>query len=506
MNRIIECVPNFSEGRRPEVVAAIVAAIRSAPGVTVLDVTSDPDHNRSVVTFVGSPETVAEGAFRGIAKAAELIDLDQHTGEHPRMGATDVVPFVPVKNVTAKECAAIARDLGRRVGDELGICVYLYGDAATRPEREKLPDIRKGQYEGWKAEIGLKPEREPDFGPAVPKPWGATVIGARPFLIAYNLYLNSDRVDIADQISRSIRFTSGGLRFVQAKGFLVEGQAQVSMNLTNFDKTSLHLVQETVKRLAAQHGLTVTRAELIGMIPQKALTDAAKWYLQLHDLDDLLVLENKLAQVAAQDTMSGMGTFINAVASSDPAPGGGAVAALAGALAASLAQMVAGLTVGRKKYAAVNDQAQAVLDGAEGLRAQLTTAIAEDAAAFVTVMAAFRDKSVGEDQRAAAIETAMIHAGEVPLEVMRLSREVAGLLREIAGIGNVNAASDAGAAGFMAQAAVKAAGLNVKTNAVGLKDRVLAQAWLDEVAVIETEVDQIVTEIAATAAQRGGFA
>ncbi len=220
MNRIIECVPNFSEGRRPEVVAAIVDAIRSAPGVNVLDVTSDPDHNRSVVTFVGSPETVAEGAFRGIAKAAELIDLDQHTGEHPRMGATDVVPFVPVKNVTAKECAAIARDLGRRVGDELGICVYLYADAATRPEREKLPDIRKGQYEGWKAEIGLKPEREPDFGPAVAKPWGATVIGARPFLIAYNLYLNSDRVDIADQISRTIRFTSGGLRFVQAKGFL----------------------------------------------------------------------------------------------------------------------------------------------------------------------------------------------------------------------------------------------------------------------------------------------
>ncbi len=507
MNRIIECVPNFSEGRRPEVVAAIVDAIRSAPGVTVLDVTSDPDHNRSVVTFVGSPETVAEGAFRGIAKAAELIDLDQHTGEHPRIGATDVVPFVPVKNVTAKECAAIARDLGQRVGEELGICVYLYADAATRPEREKLPDIRKGQYEGWKAEIGLKPEREPDFGPAVAKPWGATVIGARPFLIAYNLYLNSDRVDIADQISRTIRFTSGGLRFVQAKGFLVEGQAQVSMNLTNFDKTSLHLVQETVKRLAAQHGLTVTRAELIGMIPQKALTDAAKWYLQLHDLDDLFILENKLAQVAAQESFdSGIGTFINAVASSDPAPGGGAVAALAGALAASLAQMVAGLTVGRKKYAAVNDQAQAVLDGAEGLRAQLTSAIAEDAAAFVAVMAAFRDKSVGEDQRAAAIETAMIHAGEVPLEVMRLSREVVGLLREIAGIGNVNAASDAGAAGFMAQAAVKAAGLNVKTNAVGLTDRARAKAWLAEVAAIETEVEQIVTEIAATAAQRGGFA
>ncbi len=506
MNRIIECVPNFSEGRRPEVVAAIVDAIRSAPGVTVLDVTSDPDHNRSVVTFVGSPETVAEGAFRGIAKAAELIDLDQHTGEHPRMGATDVVPFVPVKNVTAKECAAIARDLGRRVGDELGICVYLYADAATRPEREKLPDIRRGQYEGWKAEIGLKPGREPDFGPAVAKPWGATVIGARPFLIAYNLYLNSDRVDIADQISRTIRFTSGGLRFVQAKGFLVEGQAQVSMNLTNFDKTSLHLVQETVKRLAAQHGLTVTRAELIGMIPQKALTDAAKWYLQLHDLDDLLILENKLAQVAAQEPFdSGMDNFINAVASSDPTPGGGAVAALAGALAASLAQMVAGLTVGRKKYAAVNDQAQAVLDGAEGLRAQLTTAIAEDAAAFEAVMAAFRDKSVGDDQRAAAIETAMIHAGEVPLEVMRLSREVAGLLREIAGIGNVNAASDAGAAGFMAHAAVKTAGLNVRTNAVGLKDRALAQSWLDEVARLEEEMAELVGEIEGIAAARGGF-
>lgn len=515
LNRIVECVPNFSEGRRPEVIQAIVDAIRSAPGVYVLDVSSDPDHNRTVVTFVGSPETVDEGAFRGIAAAKELINLDEHRGEHPRIGATDVVPFVPVRNVTMQECVEIARRLGRRVGEELGIAVYLYAEAATRPERQRLANIRRGEYERWKEEIGVVPEREPDFGPAVPAPWGATVIGARPFLIAYNLYLNSDNVAIADRISRHVRHSSGGLRFVQAKGFLVEGQAQVSMNLTNFEKTPIPIVQELVKRDAAQWGLTVTHAELVGMIPQKALTDAAKWYLQLHDLPDDLILENKLAQVLEQEQQAGETestaspraaitprAFLDAVAAPTPTPGGGSVAALAGALAAALTEMVAGLTVGRKKYAQVQDVAQAVLERAQSLRARLTQAIQEDAAAFDALLAAYRNKDLDESARREAIQAATRRAAEVPLEVARLSLEAARLALDIARVGNVNARSDAAVGALMAQAAVRGAGLNVRVNARELADRELAQAWEQELEGLESEVHSLAEEAVSLA--RGG--
>ncbi|MCB0044549.1 MAG: glutamate formimidoyltransferase [Caldilineaceae bacterium] len=514
MNKIIECVPNISEGRRMEVIEAVADAVRSVPGVTLLDVSSDPDHNRTVLTFVGDPDAVAEGAFQVIAAAKERINLDEHTGEHPRIGATDVVPFVPVRNTNAEECAAVARKLGQRVGAELGVAVYLYGDAAARPEREKLAKIRRGQYEKWKEEVGVKPEREPDFGPAQPATWGATVIGARPFLIAYNLYLNSDAVDVADAISRRIRTSSGGLPNVQAKGFLVEGQAQVSMNLTNFEATPIHLVQELVKREAAQYGLTVTRAELIGMIPEKALLESAKYYLQLHDLADDQVLEIKMAQAAgaqsAEESRAAgpdqrLNDFLDAVGSSEPAPGGGSVAALAGALAAGLTQMVAGLTVGRKKYAEVAEQAQAILTRAATLRHELTAAIQEDADAFDAVMAAFRNKEIGPEARTQAIEAATIVAGNVPLRVATLARDAAGLAEEAAAMGNVNAVTDAASAAYMAQAAVMAAGLNVRVNAVGLTDEALAAAWRRQVDELEAEVSAIVARTAEKAAARGGF-
>ncbi|MCA9919418.1 MAG: glutamate formimidoyltransferase, partial [Anaerolineales bacterium] len=285
MQQLVECVPNFSEGRNTAVYTAIADAIRSVRGVNVLDVSADPDHNRTVVTFVGTPADVEEAAFRAIGKAAELIDLDHHAGEHPRIGATDVCPFIPIRGVSIDECVALANRLGERVGKELGVAVYLYGNAATSPEREKLSDIRKGQYELWRSEVATNPARKPDFGPAQAKTWGATVIGVRPFLIAYNLFLNSHNVEIADKIARTIRFSSGGLRYVQAKGFLVDGQAQVSMNLTNFEKTPIAQVQEMVRREAAHYGLMITKAELVGMIPQKALMDSAKYYLQLDELN-----------------------------------------------------------------------------------------------------------------------------------------------------------------------------------------------------------------------------
>ncbi len=503
MPKIVECVPNFSEGRRPEVYNTIAGVIGGIPGVHVLDISADSDHNRSVITFVGSPEGVEEAAVKAIGKAASLIDLDQHQGEHPRIGATDVFPFIPVQGVTVDECVALARRVGKRVGDELGIAVYLYGSAATRPERTRLSDIRKGQYELWKAEIGSNPERDPDFGPAVPKPWGATVIGVRPFLIAYNLFLDTGDVSIASEIARAIRFSSGGLRYVQALGFLVEGQAQVSMNLTDFSKTPIHRVQEMVKREAELYGVKVTRAELIGLIPEEALLDAAKWYLQLNDINEDQVLELRLAKEQALDFTPYH--FLEATAAGTPTPGGGSTAALAGALAASLSVMVANLTIGRKKYAAVDEEARRILTEANELKQRLTGLVLEDSRAFELVMTAFKDKDKDAASRDAAIEQATIYAGEVPLSVAELSTRIAQLAQEIILIGNLNAITDAGAGAIMARSAVQIAALNVRINAKGLKNQEVASQWITRLRQLEKSVDQITEETLRKVAEIGEF-
>lgn len=293
--KIVECVPNFSEGRREKVIEQIVAAMAGCPGVQVLDVQSDPDHNRSVVTLIGAPEAVAEAAFQGIAASAELIDMNHHRGGHPRMGATDVVPLVPIRGTTMQDCVELARQLGERVGNELGIPVYLYEAAATRPERCNLADVRRGEYEGLKAEIATDRERAPDFGPAVLGAAGATAIGARPALIAYNVYLNTDEVRPAQAIARAIRHSSGGLRHVKALGLLVEGQAQISMNLTDYHHTPIHRVMEMIRSEATRYGLAVTRSEVVGLLPAEALIDAARFYLQLTELSPSQILENRLA-------------------------------------------------------------------------------------------------------------------------------------------------------------------------------------------------------------------
>ncbi len=293
--RIVGAVPNFSEGRRPEVIQAIVDAYNSVEGARVIDYSSDPDHNRSVVTIVGEPEAVSEALFRGIAKAAELIDMDQQQGEHPRIGATDVVPFVPITDVSMDEAVEMARALARRVGDELNIPVYLYAKAAARPDRVVLSHIRKGEYEGLKADLEAgKEERLPDFGPQKLGKAGATVIGARPPLIAYNIYLTTDDVSIAKKIARAVRYSSGGLRNIQAMGVLVEGKAQVSMNLLDYTKTPVYRVTEFVRREAARYGVGIQSAELIGVAPQQMLIDAAQWYLQLDNLTPESILENYL--------------------------------------------------------------------------------------------------------------------------------------------------------------------------------------------------------------------
>jgi len=298
MKQIVECIPNFSEGRRLEVIDEILAAIERVEGARVLDCSSDPDHNRTVVTFVGPPATVGDAAFAAIARAAELIDMDQHRGEHPRMGATDVVPFVPISGVTMDDCVSIACQLGVRVGEELGIPVYLYEAAATRPERVNLGDIRpkSHQYEQKRVDVGRDDRWIPDFGPPRVGKAGAIAIGARAPLIAYNVYLTTSDVTIAEKIASAVRNSSGGLRFVKARGFLVEGRAQVSMNLTDFTKTPVYRVVEMIRREAARYGVAIESSELIGLIPQQALTDAAVWYLQLNNFEAGLVIENRLSE------------------------------------------------------------------------------------------------------------------------------------------------------------------------------------------------------------------
>ncbi len=295
---MIECIPNFSEGRRSEVVDAIAAAISAVPEATLLDQTLDADHNRSVITFAGPPEAVAEAAFQAVRRAAGLIDMTQHSGQHPRVGATDVLPFVPLGGATLDQCVALARSVGQRIGDELGIPVYLYEAAATRPERAALPNLRKGEYEGLRDTIATDPARAPDFGPAQLGTAGATIVGARQPLIAYNIYLHTADVEVAKRIAKAVRGSSGGLRGVRALGMLVEGRAQVSMNLVDFRTTPIHRVVEMVAREAAAYGVLVAESELIGLIPEDALLDAARFYLRLHGMKDEQILERRLRERA----------------------------------------------------------------------------------------------------------------------------------------------------------------------------------------------------------------
>lgn len=504
MKTLVECVPNFSEGRRADVIAAIVDAMRAVPEAQVLDFESDVDHNRSVVTLVGPPGAVQEAAFQGIKTAAALIDLDVHRGEHPRLGATDVVPFVPVSGVTMADCVALARDLGRRVGEELGIPVYLYEQAALHPERVNLEDVRRGEYEALKAEIGKNPARDPDFGPKAVGKAGATIIGARPFLVAFNAYLNTDNVSIAQKIARALRHSNGGYRYVKAIGLLVAGQAQVSMNLTNFPQTPIHRVVETIRSEAARYGVAITHTELVGLIPQQALVDAAQWHLQLDLFEPGQILENKLAALNEGAPVG----FLDAVAANSAAPGGGAVAALAGALSAALVAMVGRLTVGKRRYADVQDEATDAVARAEKLRAALTTAMDEDSAAFKAVMTAYKlPKSTEEEQAArdAAIQEALTHAAEVPLATARAALEALELALLVASKGNVNAASDAAAATWMAMASIQTAALNVRVNAAGIHDAARKEAWLAELNGIDARAHTMLKEVQTVAAQRAGI-
>src|SRR6059036_3712106 len=472
---LVECVPNFSEGKNAATIEALEGAITAVPGVKLLDVQADPAHHRSVFTFVAPPDAALEAALRAVRVATERIDLTKHAGEHPRMGATDVVPFVPVRDVTMDDCVALARRLGERVAAELEIPVYLYARAASRPERERLPEIRKGEFEGLRDRIGRDPAADPDFGPRRIHPTaGATAIGARPFLVAFNIYLDSSDVAIAKEIAKQIRTSSGGLPAVQASGFEVAGQAQLSMNLLDIDTTSPAAVFAAVAREARARGVDVLKSEVVGLVQERAILGAAAAALKLPDAADHL-LEAKI-RAAEGPTLDG---WLEELAGGAPVPGGGSAAALAGALAAALVAMVARLTTGRTAYAAVQERVAALLAEADALRAQLRRLVDDDAAAYARVSDAYRVLK-GDPTRKRAVDQALVGAAQTPLQIARGAVRLMALAREIGAIGNKNASSDAKVAAVLAAAALTGAIENVRVNVASLSEPGLGRSLLEE--------------------------
>lgn len=470
---LVECVPNFSEGRDAAKVDAIVEAMK-IPGVYLLDREMDADHNRCVITLVGDRDAIQEAAIRGVGKAAELIDLTKHQGAHPRMGAADVIPFIPIDGVTLEDCVAMARHVGAEIAKRFSIPVYLYEAAATRPERQNLENIRRGQFEGIRDEIAIKAERMPDFGePRVHPTAGATVVGARKALIAYNVFLNTADVDVAKKIAKAVRFSSGGMRFVKGAGFLVRGMAQVSMNLTDFEQTPIHRVFEMVKREAARYGVMPVSSEIVGLIPKAALEQAAEWFLQVENFNSSLILENRLAAVmggkmAVGGLRAGVEPFIEQLAAPTATPGGGSAAAAAAAMAAGLASMVATMSRGKKAYLQFEAELSSAIARLATLREQLKAAIDADAESYNVVMKAYKQaRDAADGDR--LIDAALQQATAVPLSVAEQSAEIGRIAESLRAITNPNMASDLTTAVALAKAAFEGASANVEINLGSMK-------------------------------------
>lgn len=488
MRRLVECVPNFSEGRDRAKVEAIVAAMREVPGVLLLAHESDADHNRSVVTIAGDPDVVVEAAVRAVGKAAELIDLTRQTGVHPRIGAADVVPFVPIEGVTLQDCVALAKRAGREIWSRHHVPVYFYEAAAQRPDRVNLENIRRGQFEGLRQQIAVNPDRAPDVGDRALHPTaGATVVGARKFLIACNILLNTRDVAIAKKIARAVRFSSGGLRYVKAMGVYLEARelAQVSMNLTDFEQTPLHRVFEMVKSEAESYGVSIAGSEIIGLIPRRALDMAAEHFLQFENFSPAHVLEKRLEDALAAGAPPGVPSlaatvrpFLAAIAAPTPTPGGGSAAALAGALAACLGQMVAGLSIQRKSQAAYAARLERILDELRSVASELPDSIDRDAAAFEAVLAARkmpRDSEQDRQARDRATRDALRQAVAIPLEIARRSARIFEILGQLQEISSPSMLSDVHVGRLMASAAARAALENVEINLAGIEDQAFAE-------------------------------
>jgi glutamate formiminotransferase len=471
---IVQCVPNFSNGRDPAVVDAIIEAMK-VPGVYLLDREMDGDHNRSVITLVGDRESIAEAAIRGAGKAAELIDLNLHQGAHPRIGAADVIPFIPIEGVSLEDCVLIARHVGQEIWKRFHIPVYLYESAATTPARQNLEDIRRGQFEGLRDDIVVNPARKPDFGEAQLHPTaGATVVGARKALIAYNVFLNTSDVGIAKKIAKAIRFSSGGLRYVKGNGFEVRGMAQVSMNLTDFEQTPIARVFEFVKREAARYGVIPVSSEIVGLIPKKALEQAAEWFLQVENFDSSMILESRLAAVmggkmAIGGLRAGVEPFIEQLAAPTATPGGGSASAAVAAMAAALGTMVATMSRGKKAYIQYEQQLSEAIARLSQLREELKARIDADAESYNQVMAAYKLAKTSSDGDG-IIDAALKGATQVPFEIAQRASEVGELLKSLQPITSSNMASDLTVGGEMAEAAKKGALANVDINLASIKD------------------------------------
>lgn len=475
MSTLVECVPNFSEGRDPAVVDAIVKAMQ-VEGVYLLDREMDADHNRCVITLVGDRDAIAEAAIRGVGKASELIDLTKHQGAHPRLGAADVVPFIPIDGVTLEDCVAISKFVAEEIWKRHRIPTYLYEAAARVPERANLEYIRKGQFEGIRGEIETNPTRKPDFGEAkLHATAGAVVVGARKALVAYNVFLNTPDVDIAKKIAKAVRFSSGGLRFVKGAGFLVRGQAQVSMNLTDFEQTPIARVFEYVKREAARYGVSPTSSEIVGLIPKKALEQAAEWFLQVESFDSSMILENRLSAVmggkmAVGGLRAGIEPFIEQLAAPTATPGGGSAAAAAGAMAAGLGAMVADMSRTKKAYVQYAPRLSEAIGQLARLREELKAAIDADAESYNSVMKAYKGAK-NEPEGDAQIEAALKGATAVPLGVAERSAQVRKLVRDLRSISNPNMASDLAVAESLSRAAIEGGLANVEINLQSVKDQ-----------------------------------
>jgi len=482
MTPLVECVPNFSEGRRIDVVDAIVNAMTSVPHVYLLGHEMDADHNRAVVTIVGSPETIGEAAIRGVETAMQHIDLTTHQGEHPRVGAADVIPFVPIRGVSLLDCVEIAKKVGREIASRFKIPVYLYEAAATRPERINLEKIRRGQFEALRNEIQTNPDRYPDFGePRLHPTAGATVVGARKPLIAYNINLDTSDVSIAKEIAKRVRFSSGGLPFVKAMGVLLKDriQAQVSMNLTDYEQTPMELVYEAVKTEAEHYGVSIAGSEIVGLIPQKAIEQAVEFYLRVENFKPEMILENRLAEVMSRapvqapaqpatmaDALRG---FVDRVASAEPIPGGGSVAALAGALGAALGQMAIRITREKKNYQQHAERYADALDRLSRHTAELLGFVDRDSEAYERVMAAYKLPKDSPD-RERAIQDGLMHATEIPCRTGSSAAEALRICEDLRSIIHVNVASDFQVGVQMLQTSVRGAVANMRTNLTGIKD------------------------------------
>lgn len=510
--KLVECVPNFSEGRRKETIDAIVAEAK-ARNVNVLDIESDADHNRSVLTFVGEPETVKETALAISAKAIELIDLNKHRGQHPRMGAVDVIPFIPISDITMGECVQLAKEFASEYASRFKIPVFLYEEAASRPDRRNLADIRKGEFEGLRDEIGKNPEKKPDFGPdAIHPTAGATAVGARQILIAYNVNLATNNLDVAKKIARQVRGKEGGLSAVKALGFELKdrGIVQVSMNMVDYKASQLFKAFELIKSLAEHHGIQVLGSEIVGLVPIQALTDTAEFYLQLQGFNKNQILERRLTETQGNRLIEmSLARFAAEVASDKPAPGGGSVSAFAGTLAASLVSMVARLTTKKPEYEKHWSKAKEILMESESLQKGLLALVDEDSQSFAALMQAYRLPKENEQEkrnRSEEIQTRLKDAAEVPLKTAGKAARTLNVAKSLIEFANENAISDLQTAVFLAYASGLGAVSNVTINLAGIKDEDFQKQIKTKLSALEKQIEDDKSEALLSIAKRSKIA